>query len=159
MVRCQARSFERADSYWCRICRKPEGYIMKDCVTHQLNMMSQGKKPWLYFVKEVLNLSGFGSYFDRDPSSFHPRALLIDFKERIECISRADLQSEARSPRSLSHYVNIFDPSTRPQSYTSTKYSKRRLIAMVRFNLKYSLPFDHTDRCKLCSESCASSDR
>ena len=70
LTRCQTAAFTRAVSYWCRLTRKPDNSIMRDCLSHQIDMMSAGKKPWLFFIKQLLNHSGLGFYFERDPLSF-----------------------------------------------------------------------------------------
>ena len=159
LTRSHAVAFSRAISYWNRISRKTEGSIMRDCLTHQVNMINDGKKPWLLYIKNILERTGLGEYFERESSTFHPKILLSNFKDKINCICRSDLLNEARNLRSLQHYVTIFEPRKEVQAYVNTKFETRRLIAMTRFNLKYSLPFDHTERCKFCSVSCDTDER
>ena len=132
---------------------------MRDCLSHQIDMMSAGNKPWLFFIKQLLNHSGLGFYFERDPLSFNHKLLVSSFQMRIENISRSDLLAEARTLRSLQPFEDIFEPSPDPQPYVRYNFSTRRLIGMLRLNLKYSLSFDHTDRCKLCAEACEPNER
>ena len=142
-VRTQVMMFERAIQFWGRIIVKPEGSLIHSCLAHQKMMLDEGKKPWLHSLRNILNAFGFGSCFENPPANF--KVFKAIFQQRARDIALSDLTAEAHGLSSLRSFVANFDPENnpfRPQQYISLAKKKRRLIAMLRFNLKYSLPFD-----------------
>ena len=148
--RCHSRILCRAISFWCRLLRKPSGHLLHSCIEHQSLMMARGLRPWLSWIKDILDLTGFSEVF---VSGGPANAKLFGaiFKQRISDISLSDLWFEASQLPSLEHFTVMNDPSIFPERYVELPRKFRRIIALLRLNLKHSLPFDSEYRfCKLC---------
>ncbi|KAI3383917.1 hypothetical protein SNEBB_003821 [Seison nebaliae] len=148
-VRLHSIAIQRALSFWYRLLAKPEGHIMFDCLSHQRACMERGGKPWLFYIKNILSVIGLGHYFESPP--MNKRLFNINVKMRMKDIAMADLLSEARCLRSLNYYISAKENPIKAEPYVRLPRIARRLIAITRLNLKYSLPFDTNDCCKFCS--------
>ena len=150
---------ERAISFWLRMLRKPEGSMIHDCLHHQKSMMDSGKRSWLTSIKDILDFSGLSSAFENPPVM--DGSFKSVFSVRIRDIALSDLSTEAHGLSSLRYFMrNLQVNSTGdPQNYISLPKRQCRLIAMIRFNMKYSLPFDAQDCCKHCNSFPITSDQ
>ena len=74
------------------------------------------------------------------------------FLARIRDVSFADAFSECRSLPSLSFYTGMKKNATEPEYYLTKNSSLRRATAILRLNLKYSLPVAEGSFCRLCND-------
>ena len=147
-----SRVVPRAIRYWIKLAMLPNTHIMKSCLIKQRNMMENGMKPWLYFIKEILFSYGFGYVWEngfRDAKTF--RKLFI---ARALEIHSASLISEAREHRSLEFYLTRKKLVCEIEPYTNRCIAERRIGAILRLNLKYALPWlPDNSFCKICNSS------
>ena len=147
----RSKAFCRVIKYWLKIQLYPDDHIMKHCLRYQESIIIDGAKPWLYFARDLLNRYGFGTLHNHDPTN--NAKLLRAFTQRVRDINFSELREEATGLRSLQFYRSRKLEIKEPEHYTAFKFSDRRIVAHLRLNLKYSLPFDHeTDMCKMCEE-------
>ena len=150
VTRTHVLVLERAMGFWLRMLRKPETSLITECLNHQITMIENGKKPWLFSIKQILDRTGFGFLF-YNPPLLDPTFKTV-FSQRVRDIAFSDLMSEAHGLSSLRYFMNnVFQNSRMPSKYLTLPKKQRRLIAMIRFNMKYCLPFDPHDCCKFCN--------
>ena len=139
---------------------KPEDSLVSFCLRQQRKMMEDNKYPWLACIRSVLNICGMGDCFENISSS--DTLFLSRFSERLRDIALSDLIVEAHGLSSLRFYMSQLLPSDLKtmHKYLNLPPKQRRVTAMLRFNLKYSLPFYENGCCKHCnSHAMDSSDR
>ena len=146
-----ARSVPRAIKYWLKLASLPVNHIMSHCLRKQLSMMDNKIKPWLFYIKSILEGHGLGYVWEQGARDSKVFAKL--FLTRSNDIYETMLFEEAQELKSLNYYCSRKDRSIKIEKYTSNKFDERRIIALLRMNLKYSLPFTVPDgTCKLCNE-------
>ena len=148
--RCSARGTARAIKYWCKLALLPPEHIMSKCLRQQLLMFDNSLKPWLFYVREILRSYGFGYIWEHgsDDSTHFRNAFL----NRVSEVQATFLREEAQSLRSLAFYCEKKDVVGQ-EPYTNRAFEERRIVAILRMNLKYALPWNPDDgACKLCNE-------
>ena len=149
--RSPSRFIPRAINYWLKLARLPENHIMSYCLRQQLSMMNNKFKPWLFYIKSIIDGFGFGYVWEQGARDSKVIAKL--FQIRSNDIFSTMLFEEAQDLKSLKYYCERKNRITEIEEYTSKKYEERRIIALLRMNLKYALPFTVPDgTCKLCNE-------
>ena len=148
--RLPARAIPRAVKYWSKIVCLPRNHIMSYCLRQQLSMMNHKYKPWLFYIKQIIDEHGLGYMWEQGANI--PRHTIKLFKHRSNDIFHTFLFEEAQGLRSLEFYCQRKNRSVKIEKYTGKKYEERRLAALLRLNLKYALPFDEGGTCKLCNE-------
>ena len=73
------------------------------------------------------------------------------FLERTKDISFANALTDCSNLSSLTFYIRMKDTANGPEDYLSKSGSVRRATAILRFNLKYSLPVADGGFCRLCN--------
>ena len=150
--RTQSRALIRAVNYWVKISRLGNDDIMSLCLRKQYDMIGKGAKPWLYHIKRILFMYGYGIVYENGGPADN-RKFKAAFKQRVQDIHFSMMIEEIDNLRSLDLYSSLKTIVCKPESYTTRCLQTRRAIALLRFNMKYSLPFDkRSDICKLCDE-------
>ena len=145
---------ERAIRYWVSLRQLPTDHIMTPCIEEQQRFMDIGGKPWLFYISQILQHLGFGYVWNRNgPSNL--LAFKNELQLRIRDTYHAFNREEASGLKSLSWLMlNRGDNTNSPQSYINFSLKDRRIIAMLRFDLKYSLPIEHGSlKCKKCEQN------
>ena len=140
-ARVQVKAVVRALTYWAKLRSKPESHILSDCLKHQQAMMDKGMRPWLSRVKSILEVIGLGQAFMEVPGNL--KLFKLRVQERVMDISFSDLLAESRQLASLrGHYaeLKLNTMAKTPEKYLSRPLEERRLFAILRLNLRYSLP-------------------
>ena len=152
LIQHKEKAIYRAISYWCKCTRLQPTHPAAECLQHQLYLISRGVRCWAAFIKDHLFRLGFGYIWE----GFGP-ADLSGFKkgllQRIRDISFSDAMGVAQALPSLSYYTQIKSQVLGPEPYTNNSKIIRRCFAILRFNLKRSLPCDQScTYCLFCNE-------
>ena len=148
--RVSARGIPRAVKYWTKLAKLPRNHIMSYCLREQLSMMNNKNKPWLFYVKQILNEHGFGYIWEHGANDV--KKFLRQFKFRSSEIFDTMLFEEATELKSLQYYCKHKNRKVKIEKYTEKAYEERRIAALLRLNIKYALPFDIGKTCKFCNE-------
>jgi hypothetical protein len=155
MTRASAKGLTRAVNYWIRIANLPDDHIMKNCLKYQEKIIQLGAKPWLYYINQFLGLLGFANLVGNPPEAGN-RVLRKSLSQRISDIYQSNLMAEATTLVSLreAKYENSKVNIMEIEPYTYWSYHNRRTLAIIRLNLKYTLPWEiQSELCKMCNES------
>ena len=146
-----SKALLRAIYYWLKIKTFPNDHIMQLCLREQEDLMANGDKPWLFGIKNILDHLGYTNVWENHgPTNI--RNFKYAVRERIKNINITEFQEEAKTLRSLKYYSERKTHVSEPESYLKFNPQIRRIIAHLRLNLKYSLPWlPHSTFCKMCN--------
>ena len=152
LTRTHGRALCRAINYWLRILHLPAGHIMTLCLAEQLRMIDKGAKPWLYHIRRILRMYGFSVVWENGGPG-NVRHFQSIFKERVLDIQYTSIMEEASNLPSLEIYYRYKNSMVTVEKYTQLRICVRRATAILRLNLKYSLPWNKVENtCKMCDK-------
>ena len=135
--------------YWLRISSFPPSRLVSICLRKQKQMAEEGKQCWALQVKKALDCLGLSFFWDRTDNLNKKRAIAI-IKERVKDISHVTLLEQAKEKPSLSVYVQYKSQVEPFQKYNFLKPEERRWLAIIRLNLKRSLPIIEQNGVLIC---------
>ena len=136
--------------YWLRISAFPSSRLVSLCLRKQMKMADKGEQCWALKVKNILDCLGLSSYWNRGNTLNKKHALNI-IKQKVKDISRVSILAEAREKSSLSDYVLYKDRASPKQKYDTFTTQQRRWLAIIRLNLKRSLPIADKNGALVCN--------
>jgi len=147
----------RALKYWLRLARLPPGHIMTSCLNHQRRHLQNNPSvcTWLACMRRVIFQFGFGDSWDNHTgwSKRETAVFINEFRSRLTDTSLSSDLERAGALNSLTGYVKFKNYSVTSERYIELPFDRRRAIALLRFNLKYSSFMDPvTKTCEICGE-------
>ena len=141
-IRTHMRIQYRAICYWFKLNMKQE-----EDIKHQAKIMEKGIDCWSARIKAYLDNLGFGYLWSGEQTSSTIKKAI---KQRIEDVGFTFLREETEELTSLYHYRTL-KTEQRRESYTTECKRTRRCCAILRLNLKRSLPIHLSSMiCKFC---------
>lgn len=144
--------------FWLRISKLSQSRLVYKCLTKQISWANEGKQCWGMVVKRSLDCLGL-SFAWSNSTELNKKSFMKLIKQKVKDHSREHCYSEVREKTSLSCYEEPKRSVEPAQQYDSLTPTQRRWLAIVRLNLKRSLPVEERDGelvCKICSAKISS---
>ena len=135
--------------FFLRLSSLDSERLVSKCFARQVELANAGKQCWGLQVKKVLDCLGLSNFWTRGGQLNKKQAMKI-IKQRVKDVNRQSAIEEAKSKPSLSLYVNFKENTAPVQEYDKFSPQKRREVALVRLNLKRSLPVTEQDGALVC---------
>ena len=142
--------------FWLRLVALPQTRLARKCVDKQMKLANENKKCWGLQVKIALDNLGL-SYLWRTATETHinRKRMMVCIKQKVADSNRAELFEDIKSKSSLKRYEKFKSLMPPGQDYDDLTPHSRRSLAIVRLNLKRSLPIEKQDGnlvCKVCKK-------
>ena len=156
-IKVREQSIINMVRFWLRISALPESRLVKKCLKKQTVMANNGKQCWALQVKSALECLGFASLWNREGIlSIRRKTMMSIIKQKVRDISRTTLFEHIKEKSSLVFYEKYKTGTAPGHDYDTFSPQDRRWLAIVRLNLKRSLPVETKDgavKCQICEKT------